>query len=103
MKGRIRCGALFACAFLLALPSAASAKLFLEFDSPNLRGESNVIGFEDQIEAQSFQFGVGKASKDKPASFSEITITKELDRASPELMLRVANGAIIPSAKVRFT
>src|SRR5918994_1933590 len=89
MKGRIRCGVLlFACAFLLVLPSAASAKVFLEFDSPNLRGESNVVGFEDQIEA---------------ASFSEISITKDLDSASPELMLRVATGAIIPAAKVRFT
>jgi type VI secretion system secreted protein Hcp len=101
MKGRTRCGALvLACAFLLALPSAASARLFLELDG--IQGESTVVGFENQIELGSFQFGVAK-QKDKPASFSNITVTKELDRATPTLMLRTANGAAIPSAKVRFT
>ena len=101
MRGRIRCGALlFACAFLLVLPSAASARIFLELDG--IPGESNAEGFKNQIELGSFQFGVGRL-KDKAPSFSDISVTKQLDKASPELMLRTANGAIIPSARVRFT
>ena len=100
MKGRIRCGALVvACAFLLALPGAASAEIFLELDG--IEGESTTQGFEDQIELGSFHFGVGK-NRDKPAAFSEISVTKQLDKSSPTLMLRTANGATIPSARVRF-
>jgi type VI secretion system secreted protein Hcp len=110
MNGRIRCGALvLACAFLLALPSGASAKLFLEL--PGVPGESQVVGFEDQIVLQSFQLGVGNSvgtssSGQKmagKASFSEMTVTKGLDRASPELMLRTANGMVSPTARLRLT
>jgi type VI secretion system secreted protein Hcp len=101
MKGRIRLGALLlACAGLLALPAGASAAIFLELDG--IQGESNAEGFENQIEVGSFQFGVAK-SRDKAASFSDVTLTKELDKASPALMLRTASGATIPSAKLRFT
>ncbi len=30
-------------------------------------------------------------------------MTKQLDKSSPQLMLRTANGTTIPTAKVRFT
>jgi type VI secretion system secreted protein Hcp len=83
----------------LALPSAASANIFLELDG--IPGESTADGFENQIELSSLQLGVGKGSK--AASFSEITVTKLLDKSSPELMLRTANGTTIPTARVRFT
>ena len=100
MKGWTRIGALiFACAFLLALPSAASANIFLELEG--IEGESNAVGFENQIELGSLQFGVGRNAKG--ASFSEVSVTKLLDKSSPQLMLRTANGTTIPSAKVQFT
>ena len=100
MKGWTRFGALvFACAFLLALPGAASAKIFLELDG--IQGESTAVGFENQIELGSLQLGVGRNSKG--ASFSDVSVTKQLDKSSPDLMLRAANGTTIPSAKVRFT
>ena len=102
MKGRTRIGALvLGCALALALPSAASARIFLELDG--IQGESDVVGFENQIELGSFQFGVGKGGNKAVASFSEITVTKQLDRSTPTLMLRTATGATIPSAKIRFT
>jgi type VI secretion system secreted protein Hcp len=98
-----------ACALLLAMPAGASAKLFLEL--PGIPGESQVVGFENQIELNSFQFGVGNAvgkaaagpKMAGEAAFSEIVVTKSLDKATPELMLRVANGAPIPSARLRLT
>ena len=100
MKGWTRIGALvFACAFLLALPSAASANLFLELDG--IQGESTAVGFENQIELGSLQLGVG--SGNAKASFSDATVTKQLDKSSPQLMLRAANGTTIPKATVRFT
>src|SRR5919204_3081422 len=98
LNGWTRFGALvFACAFLLALPGAASAKIFLELDG--IQGESTAVGFENQIELGSLQLGVGRNSKG--ASFSDVSVTKQLDKSSPELMLRAANGITIPSAKVR--
>jgi type VI secretion system secreted protein Hcp len=109
MNGRTRCGALLlACAFLLTVPTAASAKLFLEL--PGIPGESQVKGFENQIELDSYQWGVsnsvqmgtsgGKAGK---PSFSEIVVSKRTDKASPQLMLRTANGAAMASARLRVT
>jgi type VI secretion system secreted protein Hcp len=100
MSGRIRWGApLLACALLMATPIGASAKIFLELEG--IAGESQVQGFENQIELNSFQLGVSK--KDKLPSFSDFVVTKSVDKASPQLMLRTANGATIPSARVRFT
>jgi type VI secretion system secreted protein Hcp len=100
VKGWSRFGALgVACAFLLALPGAASAKIFLQLDG--IPGESTTLGFENQIELNTMQVGVGRGSKG--AAFSDVTVTKNLDKATPELMLRAANGATIPTAKVRFT
>ena len=102
MQRWTRIGALvFACAFLLALPSAASANLFLELDG--IQGESTAVGFENQIELGSLQLGVGNGNAKSGPSFSEATVTKQLDKSSPQLMLRTANGTTIPKATVRFT
>ncbi len=105
---RNRCAALaFACALLLVAPAGASAKVFLEL--PGVQGESTVAGFEKQIELNSFQLGLSnpvqmgtEKVKGKP-SFSEITVTKRLDKSSPTLMLRTANMAALPFARVRVT
>ena len=99
MKGRTRFGALLlACAFVLALPAGASAAVFLELSG--IQGESTARGFENQIEIREFQFDLGR---DKAtALFSDITLSKELDKSSPALMLRAANGTTIPSARIRF-
>jgi type VI secretion system secreted protein Hcp len=83
----------------MATPAGASAKIFLQLEG--IPGESQVVGFENQIELESFQFGVSK--RDKLPSFSDFVVTKSVDKASPELMLRTASGATIPSARVRFT
>jgi type VI secretion system secreted protein Hcp len=102
VNGRIRFGALLlACALLLAIPATSPAKIFLELDG--IQGEATEQGFENQIEAHSFQWGTGRSSSSKAAAFSEISMTKDVDKSSPTLMLRTASGATIPSAKVRIT
>src|SRR3954470_14112965 len=97
-SGRNRCAALvFACVLLLIAPAGASAKVFLEL--PGVPGESTVPGFEKQIELASFQFGLsnpvqmGTERVKGKASFSEVVVTKKLDKTSPTLMLRTADMA----------
>jgi type VI secretion system secreted protein Hcp len=106
--GRNRCAALvFACVLLLVAPAGASAKVFLEL--AGVPGESTVAGFEKQIELNSFQLGLSnpvqmgtEQLKGKP-SFSEIVVTKRLDKSSPTLMLRTADMTSFPFARVRVT
>ena len=107
-RRRSRYGALvFACALLLVAPAGASAKVFL--DLPGVPGDSQVKGFEKQIELNSFQFGVsnpvqmGTEKVRGKATFSEFVVTKQLDKASPTLMLRTANMAAFPSARLQLT
>lgn len=89
--------AVLACAFACVVPggtAAASSEMFFKLDG--IPGESDTVGFENQIEIDSFSFGVTKA-KDKPASFSDVNVTRQSDTASPEFMFRAASGAAIPS------
>src|SRR4051812_18916423 len=106
--GRNRCVALvFACVLLLVAPAGASAKVFLEL--PGVPGESTAAGFEKQIELNSFQLGLsnpvqmGTEKVRGKASFSEIVVTKRLDKSSPTLMLRTADMTAFPFARVRVT
>ena len=111
MKRRMRCGALLlACAFgfALSLPAGASAVAFLELSG--IPGESTLEGLPNQIEISDFSFEVGRDQattvdlRSNPTTgFSGITVRKKVDRTSPALMLRAANGAVIPSARIRFT
>jgi type VI secretion system secreted protein Hcp len=86
-----------ACVLALVLPQAAQAapELFLELDG--IPGESADERHADAIEVFSFSWGVGSAGDARP-SFSSFTFTKRVDRASPQLLLRVAGGQVIPSA-----
>src|SRR4051812_7366529 len=96
-----------ACALVLGVPAAASAKVFLEL--PGVPGESQVSGFENQIELDSFQFAVsnpvqmGTEKVKGTATFSELVVTKKLDQSSPMLLLRTANMAPFAFARVRIT
>ena len=106
--GRNRCAALvFACALLLVAPAGASAKVYLEL--PGAQGESTTPGFEKHIELNSFQLGLsnpvqmGTEKVRGKASFSEIVVTKKLDKSSPTLMLRTADMTAFPFARVRVT
>jgi type VI secretion system secreted protein Hcp len=107
-RRRNRCAALvFACALLVVAPAGASAKVFLEL--PGVPGESTVAGFDRQIELDSFQLELsnrvqmGTEKVTGKPSFSEIVVSKTLDKSSPTLMLRTADMAAFPFARVRVT
>lgn len=87
----------------LTVFSASAGQYFLNLAGIN--GEVTIPAFKNQIEIHSIQFGLayteaiggggGGAGK---VNFSEITLTKPLDRASPLLMLNCAKGAHFPTA-----
>lgn len=89
--------------FALQTADAASVDYFLKIDG--IDGESKVKGHEGEIEVMSWSWGVsnsgsaatgGGAGAGK-ASFSDISITKVLDKASPQLFTAVATGKHIPT------
>jgi type VI secretion system secreted protein Hcp len=71
----------------------------------NIKGEVTMAPFKDEIAVNSLQFGVllpasstGSGGQTAPPQFSELTVTKVLDRASPLLLLACAQGTNISSA-----
>jgi type VI secretion system secreted protein Hcp len=74
---------------------------FLKITEPNIKGESQVKGFEDQIEIRSFQWGVsnnvtfgtgGGGTSVGKASAQDLLLTADSSIASPELFIACATG-----------
>lgn len=78
--------------------------MFLELDG--IKGESPDSKHKDQIDIDSFSFGVHQAATQSrgagggagKADFSDLSIVKKVDKASPILMLNCAIGAHIKKA-----
>ncbi|KAF1045360.1 Hcp family type VI secretion system effector [Xylophilus sp.] len=71
---------------------------------PNIKGQTQVKGFEDQLEVYSFQFGAGlhvtpgTTNSERTvgtASFSEVTLTRNSDSATPQLLQHLAAGEVL--------
>jgi len=83
--------------------------IYLKLDS--IKGSVTDSAFKDQIECQSFQFGAGVSvasarGGDRTASepsVSEITVTKQLDKASEGLFKSLLKGESIGSGTISFT
>ena len=70
---------------------------------PGVTGQTQIEGHKDEMEVQSFQFGAGLAvtsgtsnqerTAGKP-SFSEITVTRTSDSATPQLLQKLAGGEV---------
>lgn len=90
---------------LLASPlrTLAAYSIFLKLDG--IEGEATASGFEKQITVTSFSHGIttpaapagGGGTTSKP-TFTDLTITKSLDKATPLLCLNCAQGKNIASA-----
>lgn len=86
---------LLSCFFWMTLPAHAIIDFYLDLDG--VPGESTAVGHEDEIVIESFQMGVSRPEGAQPA-FTDLNFSKALDKASPLLMLKCAQGAIIPNA-----
>lgn len=84
-----------------------STDIYLKIEG--IAGESQKQGHADEIELTSFSFGVnqsgsfhkgGQGGGAGKASISDITVTKEVDKASPLLFQACATGRHIPSAVI---
>lgn len=70
---------------------------------PDVKGQTQVTGHVNELEVDSFQFGVGvgvtTASTNQEratgkASFSEVTVTRVSDSATPQLLQKLAAGQV---------
>jgi len=84
--------------------------ILLKFETA-IEGDSSVNGHEKWITCESFQFGVGRAisssggGSDRETSnpsFSEVSLTKSMDKASVELMMQAAGGKSLGKCEIHF-
>ncbi|WP_305907346.1 type VI secretion system tube protein Hcp [Methylomarinum sp. Ch1-1] len=84
--------------------------ILLNFETA-IKGDSTVADHADWITIDSFQFGVGRAitasggGQDRETSnpsFSEVTLTKSMDKASTELMMQATCGKSLGKATIHF-
>ena len=79
----------------------------------NIKGPVTTDGFNDWIECNSFQWGIGRSigtaargaysrEHSEPA-INEITVTKMTDVASPKLMLDAVAGKLDNKVEIKFT
>jgi len=84
--------------------TSASTDMFLKIEG--IDGESSDSGHRGEIDIQSWSWGVSNAGSMSAgsgggagkASFSDLSITKRIDKASPLLMTACATGQHIPKA-----
>ncbi len=88
---------------------AASDPIYMNF--PNIQGDVLTKGFDNQIQLDSFQWGVGRAissptggtTREASApSVSEITITKVMDKSSPLLLQSSLVGQPVGPVTISF-
>jgi type VI secretion system secreted protein Hcp len=75
--------------------------MFLKITGPDVKGESTADGHKDEIEITSFSQGVSMATTPastsgsrtaERASFHDVTVTKMVDKSTPELAKGVSQG-----------
>ena len=89
---------------LTAISAQAAVDMFLKLDG--IDGEAQDDAHRNWIEITSFSEGLSAAVDSRVGggrttgtpSFSDLTVSKFLDRSSPLLRLKLAQGSVIPSA-----
>lgn len=98
-------GALWFATLLVTLPIQAAVDMFLDFD-PDIPGESTDKVHKDKVDVLAWSWGMsnsgtthiaggGGAGK---ANFQDLSLTKYVDKASPVLMKKCADGTHIAKA-----
>ena len=81
---------------ICALPAAGAVEMFL--DLPGVPGESADSDHLGEIDVLAWSWGMSQAGSGAQASFQDLSVTKYLDKASPALMQRVADGGLFDEA-----
>jgi type VI secretion system secreted protein Hcp len=92
------------CLLVLLVPIQAATDYFLVIEG--IEGESTDARYPKAIEVESFSMGVhqtlgttaGGGTTTGKATFSDLAVTKNLDKSSPILYLNCAQGKHIPKA-----
>jgi len=96
--------------FIIALPaSIVSAEMFLKIEG--VRGEATDKDHRDWIDVLSSSGGLtrpgsgvtGTSRSQGTVSMGEITVTKQIDKASPKLNEALCKGTHIPEIKIEMT
>ena len=73
--------------------------ILLNYGDKMIKGDSGLVGFEEEIQIQKVNWGVGRAvtsstgdRKFSAPSFSEISLTKGMDKASIDLFVQACGG-----------
>ncbi len=83
--------------------------IFIKFPDGTVKGQTQVEGFKDTLEVFSFQFGVGlpvtsgtsnQTRSTGHASFSEITVSRVSDSATPQLLQHLASATTLAGETV---
>ncbi len=90
---------LFLGIFGVQAPSA-QAEMFLCFDDPNLAGESDIKGREGCIDVLSFSWGANNPAGVQAPSYTEVSLTKSQDKASPALLLSLNKSQNVGGADI---
>jgi len=92
-----------------AIPAAAADQIFLKLDG--IRGASTDARHKDEIDitsyAQAFRnsvnFGFGGGAGSGRVSCGDITVLKNIDRSSPDLIMQVTTGRHIRDGVITFS
>jgi type VI secretion system secreted protein Hcp len=86
--------------------------IYLNYTSPAIQGDVTATGYENWIEIDSFQWGVGRgigsaqgSSGNREAStpsISEITVTKKQEQSTGKLLQECYNGVGTASVTITF-
>ncbi|MEZ5591281.1 MAG: type VI secretion system tube protein Hcp [Gammaproteobacteria bacterium] len=84
--------------------------IYLSFETP-IKGGATTVGYEEWIQADSMQFGVGRAISNvdgggdretSTPSFSEVTFSMLADIASTELLMQAIYGKELGTATIHL-
>jgi type VI secretion system secreted protein Hcp len=78
--------------------SAAAVDYFLKIDG--IEGETTAPGHTDEIQIESFSWGVTRARDANSPTLREVQFVGKVNKATPKLFLACASGQHIPEAKL---
>ena len=99
-------GAVVVVTGLLASTGVVSASIDMFLKLGTIKGESRDQAHKDEIDVLAWSWGLStgtghtKKGAVPPACVQDLSFTKYIDRASPDIILAGVSGALIPTAKL---